>query len=173
MAESNSRDTEPAADVKAPPERAAQWRAYDAARAVRERRLWAAVVFVACTSVLVIAGRLTPDPSGVGTHRQLGFGECGMLVTTGLPCPTCGMTTAFSNTVRGRLIQAFLAQPAGLILAIATMAAVLLSGWTVLFGRMPRIAMWLPGPYLFCLILLFLLLGGWAFKLAQTLLTTT
>ena len=43
-----------------------------------------------------------------------------MVVVWGLPCPTCGMTTAFAHTVRGRWLAAARAQPAGFVAAIAT-----------------------------------------------------
>ncbi|RMF84210.1 MAG: DUF2752 domain-containing protein [Planctomycetota bacterium] len=169
MDEDNSRIHAALGDETTVEQREAAWRAHDAAQAKRERRFWAGVVFVGCAAVLGLAAYLKPAPSGVGTHCQLGLGQCGMLATTGLPCPTCGMTTAFANTVRGRLGAAFLAQPTGMILALATMAALLLSAWTVVVGRLPRDGAWIPGPYATCLTLLVLLLGGWAFKIAMVL----
>lgn len=74
----------------------------------------------ACCAVLVIAARVTPDPSGMGTHRRLGLQQCQFLVRTGLPCPSCGMTTSFAHFVRGNLLASFYVQPAGLALAILT-----------------------------------------------------
>ena len=53
-------------------------------------RLYAALLLAACATLLGLAAWLKPNPAGLGTHRQLGFGRCGMLVTTGYPCPTCG-----------------------------------------------------------------------------------
>ena len=102
------------------------------------RRVWA-VAAVGCAIVLGIAVYLKPNPAGLGTHRGLSehLPPCGFVVTTGLPCPTCGMTTAFSNTVRGRLIAAVLAQPAGLVFCRGTNAGFLygmtvaLTGWAV------------------------------------------
>lgn len=169
MDDDSSRIHAAAVDASDPEQREAAWKAYDAARGRRERRFWASIVFVGCAAVLSLAAYLKPDPSGMGTHCQLGLGRCGMLATTGLPCPTCGMTTAFANAVRGRFVAALLAQPTGLVLALATMAALLVSAWTVVFGRLPRDGVWLPGPYATCLTLLVLLLGGWAFKMAMVL----
>jgi hypothetical protein len=135
------------------------------ARAGGQVRVVAALVMLACCGILGLAAWLTPDERGYGTHEQLGFGRCGMLVTTGLPCPTCGMTTAFAYAVRGRLFRAFLAQPAGLLLALATAAAGLGAAWTVVTGRMPPVRMPFIMPYRLFFGLLVLLLGSWAFKI--------
>ncbi len=138
---------------------------------MRRRRGWAAVVFCGCAVVLGIAAWLTPNPRGYGTHRQLGFGKCGMLVMTGLPCPTCGMTTAFAYTVRGNLLRAFLAQPTGMVLALATVATALGSIWVLITGRIPPVRVPYITPYRLFLVLIVLLLGGWAFKIAYGLAT--
>ncbi|MGE3821953.1 MAG: DUF2752 domain-containing protein, partial [Isosphaeraceae bacterium] len=59
----------------------------------------ARAALVVFASVLVVAfavaSWLEPDPSGFGTHRQLGLPPCHFAWVTGKPCPTCGMTTAF------------------------------------------------------------------------------
>jgi hypothetical protein len=128
-------------------------------------RFAAALVVLGCGAILGLAAWLTPDERGYGTHEQLGFGRCGMLVTTGLPCPTCGMTTAFAYAVRGRLIRAFLAQPAGLVLALAVAAGALGAGWVVATGRMPPVRMPIITPYRLFFGLLLLLVGSWAFKI--------
>jgi hypothetical protein len=135
------------------------------------RRVVAALVMVTCGAVLGLAAWLTPDERGYGTHEQLGFGTCGMLVTTGLPCPTCGMTTAFAYTVRGRFIRAFLAQPAGFVLALATAASALGAAWVLVTGRMPRVRMPIITPYRLFFGLLVLLLGSWVFKIVLGLAT--
>lgn len=137
------------------------------------RRLYAALVLLACAGVLAVAAWLEPAPRGYGTHRQFGFGKCAMLITTGLPCPTCGMTTAFAYTVRGRLISAFLVQPAGLVLALVTVACAVGAGWVAVTGRMPPVSMPIVTPYRLFFTLLTLLIGGWAFKIVFGLLTGT
>jgi hypothetical protein len=137
------------------------------------RRFYAALFLAACGAVLTLAMWLEPDPRGYGTHQQLGFGKCGMLVTTGLPCPTCGMTTAFAYAVRGRLISAFLAQPAGLVLALGTVVCAIGAGWVVVTGSLPRVRVPIVTPYRLFVVLLGLLIGGWAFKIVFGLLTGT
>jgi hypothetical protein len=135
------------------------------------RRLYAALVLLACVAVLALAVWLEPDPHGYGTHRQLGFGKCAMLITSGLPCPTCGMTTAFAYTMRGRVISAFLAQPAGLLLALATVACAAGAGWVVIAGRFPPVPVPVLTPYRLFLGLLVVLIGSWGFKIAIGLLS--
>ncbi|MCA9243485.1 MAG: DUF2752 domain-containing protein [Phycisphaerales bacterium] len=113
---------------------------------------------------------LTPDARGWGTHHQLGMAPCGMLVRTGLPCPSCGMTTAFAYTVRFEWILAFLTQPAGLALALASAVGAGIGVFAALFGRFPR---WLRRVNALVLFwtLLGVLVGGWAFVLIRGLAT--
>jgi len=73
----------------------------------------------AIVGVLGVARRLEPDPSGMGTHRQLGLPPCGFALLTGRPCPSCGMTTAFAWSARARPVRAWQANPAGALLALA------------------------------------------------------
>ncbi len=82
-------------------------------------RLVATLIACGCLAVLTIAAGLTPSPAGHGTHLALGLPACGWVISYGRPCPTCGMTTAFSLLANGRPIDAFLAQPFGFLLAIA------------------------------------------------------
>lgn len=136
-------------------------------------RVLAGAVALACMGVLGVAIVAVPDPRGYGTHQQFGFGPCGLIVTTGLPCPTCGMTTAFAYAVRGRWVRAFQAQPAGLVLALASVGGLLLSIRAVVLGRWPA---WLRDDRIVFRLfigLLLLLLGGWGFKLAAGLLGGT
>lgn len=59
---------------------------------------------------------LTPSPSGVGTHEQLGLPPCGFLAVTGKPCPACGLTTAFAHLAHLELVASLRAHPVGLVL---------------------------------------------------------
>jgi hypothetical protein len=127
-------------------------------------RVVAALILSGCLAVLGVAVALTPDPRGYGTHEQLGGGPCGMLVMTGLPCPTCGMTTAFAHTVRGQWIRAVRAQPAGFVLALGTAGLAVLCGWVLVRGRWPVFERMLC-PYRLFVVLLVLLIGGWGAKI--------
>lgn len=129
-------------------------------------RVLAAALLAASAGVFALAAHLKPDSRGYGTHQQLGMGACGLLLRTGYPCPTCGMTTAFSFAVRGQLVRAFWAQPAGLLLAMANLAVAAGAAWTLITGRLPRfVERWDCAPHWLFWGLLLVLLGGWAFKL--------
>ena len=75
------------------------------------------VLSVMFLTAYVIAWRLIPDPTGSGTHKQLGLPPCTIQTLFGFPCPTCGMTTSFAHFVRGEWVQAARANASGLILA--------------------------------------------------------
>jgi hypothetical protein len=128
-------------------------------------RWWAAAVLAACTTVLGLSAYLKPDPRGYGTHAQLGTGQCGILIVTGYPCPTCGMTTAFAHAVRGQWWRSFLAQPGGFVMAVATMVLAVVSAWTLIRGRWPAVRLPWVTPFRLLMGFLVLLLGSWAFKI--------
>lgn len=83
------------------------------------RLIWLSVS-LGCLAVFVTALRVQPDPSGIGSHESLGLAPCQFAWRTGLPCPSCGMTTSFAWFVRGRLLASFYVQPMGFLLAIFT-----------------------------------------------------
>lgn len=86
-------------------------------------RVFSLLLAVGCLALIVVAAWLRPAECGFGTHQQLGLEPCGVLVATGRPCPTCGMTTAVSLAAHGQFIASARAQPMGLVLAL--LAAVL------------------------------------------------
>jgi len=90
--------------------------------------------------LLITAARLTPDPKGHGTHRQLGLPPCTVVSWFGVRCPSCGMTTAFSHMVRGQVAGAVRANAGGALLALA---AVVAGPW---FVGSAAYGQWLIGP---------------------------
>lgn len=77
---------------------------------------------------------VSPDPRGYDTHVQLGMVPCSWPVLYGIPCPTCGATTAACLLVHGQPLRAIYTQPFG-----ATVAAVgLLAGGFALFCLLRR-----------------------------------
>jgi len=60
-----------------------------------------------------------PATKGYDTHVQLGLEACGWPRIYGIPCPSCGCTTAASHVVHGHFVDAFVTQPFGAALAIA------------------------------------------------------
>jgi len=128
-------------------------------------RMLALGIALGCLSVLVVATRLNPSGNGIGSHRQLGLQPCQFELRTGLPCPTCGMTTSFAHFVRGQVVASFYVQPMGAVLAlIATMVF-----WSALYiaisGRPAyRLLNLLPGRYYLWPLLIFGVLA-WAWKI--------
>jgi hypothetical protein len=131
---------------------------------VTGRALWA-VVGAVSVGLLATAATLKPDPRGFGTHEQLGGGPCVVPLLTGLPCPTCGMTTSFALAVHGRPLDALAAQPAGFALCIATVGLAILSICVTAVGRVPWINWDRVGAMRLALGLVFILVAGWVFKI--------
>ena len=104
---------------------------------LRDRAL--GLLLLAAGATVLFAGRtLTPDPDGIGTHTALGLSPCGFLNSTGLPCATCGMTTATALAARGRLVDSALTQPAGFAFALTCALAVLAGAWITWRGTSLR-----------------------------------
>jgi Protein of unknown function (DUF2752) len=101
----------------------------------RSGRAWAALIAAGCVALLLTAAWLTPSPSGHGTHTQLGLTACAFLERTGIPCPGCGMTTAFAHTVRGHFLTALFTQPMGFVLAVLAAVVAWAAGYEAVTGR--------------------------------------
>jgi len=122
-------------------------------------------IALGCLSVLIIAAWLNPNTKGISTHRQLGLQPCQFELRTGLPCPTCGMTTSFSHFVRGQVVASFYVQPMGAVLAlICTM--IFWSGLYIAVSGRPahRLLNYLPGRYYLWPLLIFGVLA-WVWKI--------
>jgi hypothetical protein len=83
------------------------------------------------SAILITSRLLQPSSNGVGTHEQLGLPACPFLRLTGLPCPSCGLTTSFAHAARFHFIESFLVQPFGLIAFCLTALAIPLSLYLV------------------------------------------
>lgn len=78
--------------------------------------------FAGFLAVVLLAGLLKPDPSGLGTHTELHLPPCGFYLVFHKPCPSCGMTTSFALIMHGKPLQAFHTQPAGVAVFAAGLA---------------------------------------------------
>ncbi len=63
-------------------------------------------------------------PRTMGTHELLGLPPCVFHKLTGLPCPSCGLTTSFCHFVRGDLVHSLKANAAGTLLATLCLASI-------------------------------------------------
>jgi hypothetical protein len=69
------------------------------------------------------------------THRQLGLPPCTFYMVTGLPCPSCGMTTSFALLVRGDVVNSIRANGVGTLLALFGMVLIPWSLTAAFTGR--------------------------------------
>ncbi len=81
-------------------------------------RFTGALVGLSCVALLVAAWHLQSEGLPFGAETQLSLPVCALRERTGYPCPTCGMTRAWEQAVRGNLVEAFRANMAGAVLAV-------------------------------------------------------
>lgn len=100
--------------------------------------------------------------------RLLGY--CGFKQRTGLPCPTCGMTTAALAFAQGRILEAFYIQPAGgflcFVMVIAAILAFIIAVFGVYFHFIRRFFSEVKLSYVI-LALIIVIAAGWAVTLAR------
>jgi hypothetical protein len=119
-------------------------------------RLPVALLTATTTLVIALSLWLVPDDRGFGTHEQLGLDPCGYFVSTGKPCLTCGMTTAFALCSRLRWVSAYEANPLApplyfLCLAVSILGLRALSGGHPLLNRTTR---WILGATALALLVI-------------------
>ena len=78
---------------------------------------------LALSGVFAVAVWLNPynadgSPRSMATHRQMGLPPCTFYDTTGLPCPSCGMTTSFALLMHGDALNSLRANAVGTLLAV-------------------------------------------------------
>lgn len=126
-------------------------------------------IVLPCAAMLGVGAWLHPDPSGAGTHTQLGMAPCGMFQVTGIPCPSCGMTTSVCLAAHGQLVQSFLTQPGGALLAVAAAMAVIVFGYALVRDLSPRpLLRRFARPWI-AVTAFVLFLAAWGYKAAVTL----
>ena len=92
-------------------------RSADRPRRAGRARLIGLAVAVPCWAMLAVAWWLSPrEELAYGTAEQMGRPACSILVRTGYPCPTCGMTTSVSAMAHGKMALAARAHPFGIVL---------------------------------------------------------
>ena len=137
-------------------------------RASRNQRTIAAGICISIVGffiVFAVAGHYKIDMG-----RWLG--RCGFRQNTGLPCPTCGMTTAVLAFAKGKILEAFYIQPAGGLLCCAAVIiavlAFIISVFGIYFRFISRFFAEVKVRYII-LALIIIILSGWAVTLARAL----
>jgi hypothetical protein len=126
-------------------------------------RLMALLVGLLFLAPLLLASWLPPAHDGSGTHQRMGFIACQTLTQTGVPCPTCGMTTSFAWFARGNFPASIYVQPGGFMLALASGVGFWVSLYIAATGRPVHRLMSLIRArwYVIPLIAVILLAWGW------------
>ncbi|NLE48739.1 MAG: DUF2752 domain-containing protein [Sandaracinaceae bacterium] len=116
-------------------------------------------------ATLLIAHALEPSPAGLGTHEALGLPPCGSRALFSLPCPGCGLTTAFSHLMRFELSAAVRANPAGVYLFVVNLILIALGALGALRGYCFKTVAASRITRLFAILTLVALFGGWMARL--------
>jgi hypothetical protein len=153
---------------------------------VRQQVIWSKVVRRASARqrgiAALVASAVTALFAGLWLAQRVGFdfgllfGPCGMKQRTGLPCPTCGMTTAVLAFARGAVFTAFYTQPAGALLCSLLVVGAFFAFLTAVFGiyfiSLDRLFVEIKVRVL-VVGLLVILAAGWAVTLARALASQT
>jgi hypothetical protein len=140
----------------------------DEQRATKKQRIIAALIFAALS---VFFGSFA---IAAHSNKDMGqfLGRCGFKQIYGLPCPTCGYTTATLAFVQGKILDAFYIQPAcGLICSIFIFTAII-SFIIAAFGiRFKFITKFFKEVKIIHIIfaLVVIIASGWAVTLARAL----
>jgi len=137
-------------------------------RASSHQRITAVIVCLAVVGffgLFALAGHYNIDMG-----RWLGY--CGFKQRYGLPCPTCGMTTALLAFAQGKIFEAFYIQPAGAllccVLVVIALLAFLIAVFGVYFRFLERFFSEVKVRYII-LALIVIIAAGWAVTLARAL----
>ncbi len=135
----------------------------------RRERVRAAAAAFGALVILVVGAVLVPDGRGVGTHEQLGLPPCTTYRLFSIPCPFCGMTTAFAHMAHGHAYEAFHTQPAGALAFFGAIGFAVFNGIVAGTARAPAVlkkrsvrrVMWQVG--------IAVVACAWLYKMAVTL----
>ncbi len=128
-------------------------------------RLFALVVLGTGLFIVVVLALVPPDPRGYGTHELLGMEPCSWPASgDGLPCPTCGVTTAACHLVHLQPIKAVTTHPFGAFLAGAGIWLMVLAAISLVRRRsfVEKLARLPYGTLLTWALVL--LVGSWLYK---------
>ena len=99
-------------------------------RAAKKQRIIAVIIFVSIAGFFTIAFL-----AGSGLiNLDLLIGPCGFRQRTGLPCPSCFMTTSCIFFVQGKIWDSFYIQPAAGLLWVLLVTCAIFSFLIAVFG---------------------------------------
>jgi hypothetical protein len=129
-------------------------------------RGWLLAIALGLVGVFGIAAWLNPyDEDGKArrseTHLQLGLPPCTFRYLTGVPCPSCGMTTSFALLMHGDLENSLRANAVGTLLALIGLAVVPWSVASLLRKRLVFIVSIERAAIGFVVLFVVLLLTRW------------
>ena len=128
------------------------------------------LLLIGAVFIIGLAGWLDPDPTGVGTHMQLGLNRCVLLQELNLPCPMCGMTTTFALMADLQWLAAFQNQPLGVVLFFLTCMVAIVSATELIKPRSlwSTISTGLYGKEVTVLTVFFVLMvASWGYKIVR------
>jgi hypothetical protein len=103
------------------------------------------------------------------THLQIGLPPCSFRYLTGIPCPSCGMTTSFALLMHGDLANSLRANAVGTLLAVFSLALIPWSLASVLRQRalfivsLERASTWIVVVFVVLLLTRWLVVLGLGF----------
>jgi hypothetical protein len=132
-------------------------------------RLVLVLIAVGLIAVFTVAICLNPYKDGhvwlAETHRQLGLFPCTFKQVTGLPCPSCGMTSSFALLMHGDLWNSLRANAVGTLLAVVSLAFIPWALLCAIRGRRYLILSFENTLIRLVVVFLVLMLGRWALVL--------
>ena len=131
---------------------------------VRGILIFLATIFTALllTSIWLYPYDEDGQPRTMATHTQLGLPPCNMVVLTGKPCPSCGMTTAFSLLAHGDVKNSIKANWVGTILAAYWFALIPWSAYSAYRGKLYFVRSGERMVTISVVAFMVLMLGRWA-----------
>jgi len=137
-------------------------------RTSARQRAIAAFISLAVSGSLALFGLAGYYQIDMG--RWLGY--CGFKQRYGLPCPTCGMTTATLAFSQGKILEAFYIQPAAAFLCslmvVAASLCFLVAVFGIYFSFFDRLFSQVKIRYVI-IALMVIIAAGWAVTLARAL----
>lgn len=131
----------------------------------RNDQLQYGALMVAATALLAVARSLHPSGRGFGTHQQLGLPPCVFLQLTGIPCPSCGLTTSFAHAAHLHWVASFTTQPFGFVAFWLTLLSIPCAGYLIYRRIAWERVLYAPLTNRLMYALLALYLLSWVYKI--------